>query len=217
MSKFYVYAYLRSKDSITSKLGTPYYIGKGSGNRLHVKHNVPVPLDHNNIIFVKTELTEQQALDLEIELIKKYGRKDLKTGILHNRTDGGEGISNPSLKTREKMSNAKRNESPETRLKRSIAAKNRIRTPTSEETKQKISEANKGKKRTANSKEKMSDRKKGQALSKEHKDKISKALKGISKEPFSNEHKVNISKSRQGKPWSAARRAAQQNKEKRNS
>lgn len=214
MSNFYVYAYLRSKDSITSELGTPYYIGKGSGNRSHVKHHVPMPQDHNNIIFIKTDLTEQQALDLEIELIKKYGRKDLNTGILHNRTNGGEGISNPSLETREKMSRAKRNESPETRLKRSIAAKNRIRTPLSEETKRKISEANKGKKRTAISKEKMAKCKKGQVLSEEHKNKISKALKEISKSPFSKEHKENISKSKQGKPWSAARRAAQQNKEK---
>jgi hypothetical protein len=173
-----------------------------------------MPNNHNNIIFIETGLTEQQALNLEIELIKHYGRKDLNTGILHNRTDGGEGISNPSANTRKKLSIAKRNESPETRLKRSIAAKNRIRTPLSKETKKRISEANKGKKRTESSKEKMSECKKGQILSKEHKNKISKALKGISKEPFSDEHKANISKARQGIPWSAARRAAQQNKEK---
>jgi hypothetical protein len=214
MSKFYVYAYLRSKDSVLGKSGTPYYIGKGSGNRSHVKHHTSMPTDHNNIIFIKTGLSEQQALDLEIELINHYERKDLNTGILHNRTNGGEGISNPSFETREKMSHAKRNESPETRLKRSIAAKNRIRTSLSEETKKRISEANKGRKRTNSSKEKMSNCKKGQVLSEEHKNKISKALKGISKAPFSDEHKVNISKSRQGKPWSTARRAAQQNKEK---
>jgi len=163
MSEFYVYAYLRSKDSLTGKSGTPYYIGKGTGNRAYVKHYAPLPKDTSNITFIKQNLTEQQAHDLEIELIAKYGRKDLGTGILHNRTNGGEGISNPSIATREKLAYAKRNESVETRLKRSIAAKNRVRTPLSEETKKRISEANTGKKRSVAAKEKMSQRKKGKS------------------------------------------------------
>jgi hypothetical protein len=29
MDKFYVYDYIRSKDSKTAKAGTPYFIGKG--------------------------------------------------------------------------------------------------------------------------------------------------------------------------------------------
>lgn len=161
MSEFYVYAYLRNKDSSTGKAGTPYYIGKGTGNRAYVKHYAPLPKDKSNITFIKQNLTEQQAHDLEIDLIAKYGRKDLGTGILHNRTNGGEGISNPSVATREKLAYAKRNESAETRLKRSIAAKNRIRQPCSEETKRKISEANQGKKRTGEAKVKQSLVKKG--------------------------------------------------------
>lgn len=161
MSEFYVYVYLRNKDSSTGKAGTPYYIGKGTGNRAYVKHYAPLPKDKSNITFIKQNLTEQQAHDLEIELIAKYGRKDLGTGILHNRTNGGEGISNPSVATREKLAYAKRNESAETRLKRSIAAKNRVRQPCSEETKRKISEANQGRKRTAEAKAKQSLVKKG--------------------------------------------------------
>lgn len=210
---FYVYAYLRNKDSLTGKQGTPYYIGKGNGNRAYAKHFAPVPTDHSNIKFIKENLTEQQAHDLEIELILKFGRKDLGTGILHNRTNGGEGISNPSVATREKLAYAKRNESKETRLKRSQAAKNRKRTPLSEETKRKISEANLGKKRTTETKEKMSTAKINKPLTKEHKIKISKALTGKPKAPFSDQHKENIGKVHRGKSWSPARRAAQNTKE----
>ena len=217
MSDFYVYAYLRSKDSATGKSGTPYYIGKGTRNRAYVKHHAPLPKDISNITFIKQNLTEQQAHELEIELIAKYGRKDLGTGILHNRTNGGEGISNPSIATREKLSYAKRNESPETRLKRSLAAKNRVRTPLSEETKKKISEANSGKKRTLEARNKQSFAKKGKTLSSNHKEKISKTLKGKPKAPFSDQHKENIGKVHRGKPWTAARRAAYENKENQNS
>jgi hypothetical protein len=217
MQNFYVYAYLRSKDSSTDKSGTPYYIGKGTGNRAYVKHYAPLPKDRSNITFIKQNLTEQQAHNLEIELIAKYGRKDLGTGILHNRTNSGEGISNPSLATREKLAYAKRNESLETKLKRSIAAKNRIRTPLSAETKQKISSANSGKKRSVETKEKMSNIAKGRSLSAKHKEHISKTLIGKPKAPFSNQHRENIGKVHRGKPWSAARRAAYENKGNQNS
>ena len=99
MNDFYTYAYLREN-------GTPYYIGKGRGERAFQKHrkNLPVPSE-NKILFLKTGLTEKEAFNHEIYMIAVFGRKDIGTGILWNFTDGGQGVSgrNWTKEEREKL------------------------------------------------------------------------------------------------------------------
>jgi len=82
---FYVYMYLRED-------GTPYYVGKGIGNRAYQKNRRLKPPPKNRII-IQDRLTEEQAFQQEIEHIAFYGRRDNGTGMLRNLTDGGEGAS----------------------------------------------------------------------------------------------------------------------------
>jgi hypothetical protein len=83
--RFYTYAYLR-------KDGTPYYIGKGRDRRAFDKnHTVFVPPEER-ILFLKKNLLEEEAYQHEIYMIAILGRKDLGTGILHNKTNGGDGV-----------------------------------------------------------------------------------------------------------------------------
>ena len=155
--EYYTYAYLRED-------GTPYYIGKGNGNRAfkRTKKCIKPPKDKSRIILLKQNLTEEEAFKHEIYIIAVFGRKDLGTGILHNRTDGGEGSSGATR-------------SLELRNKISKSLKGRI---VSEETKRKLSEIGKGKVISEETKRKMSQSRKNRVVTEETRKKLSLSHKG---------------------------------------
>jgi len=126
--------------------GTPYYIGKGKGRRIHMLHRCGRPPVERRK-YLKTNLTEEESLRHEVYMISVLGRKDKGTGILQNMTDGGDGISghNHTLETKEKMRNKKigkpgHKQTEETKKR---ISKNHIGITHSEETKKKISETKK--------------------------------------------------------------------------
>jgi hypothetical protein len=109
--RFYTYAFLRRD-------GTPYYIGKGSGNRAFQRgrrKGAKLPKNKSRILFLKKGLTEKEAFRHEVYMIAVFGRKDLGTGILRNLTEGGEGMSGWVVTegTREKMKKAARSKKVE--------------------------------------------------------------------------------------------------------
>ena len=179
--RFYTYAYLRVDR-------TPYYIGKGKGRRLYEKHQkgISVPKDKSRIIYLKQNLTEEEAFKHEKYMIAVFGRKDLGTGILHNKTDGGDGASGYVF-------------SEETKRKQSEAHKGNttwLGKTHSEETKRKMSDTRKGKTHSEETKRKQSEAKKGKTFSEESKRKMSEGHKG---KTFSEETRRKMSETRKGK------------------
>ena len=181
MKNYYTYAYLREDD-------TPYYIGKGTGKRAWDKnHRVNLPTDPSRIQIIKEGLTDEEAKSLEIELIAKYGRKDLGTGILQNQTDGGDGTRLEGEKNG--MYGRTHSEEAKSKIKAARASQKIVM---SEETKQKMRDRQKeaggwfkGRKHSEESKQKNRLSNLGREGSKK--------LVGI---PKSEEHKKKISESR---------------------
>jgi hypothetical protein len=160
---YYIYAYLRED-------GTPYYVGKGRGNRLYdSSRRIKIPEDRKRVVYLRQNLTEDEAYKLETEFILRFGRKDNGTGILRNESNGGK-------------ENHEKIVSQETRDR---ISKSNTGKKLSEETKQKLSVINTGKKLSAETRQKMSARMTGEKhplygkpVSEETRRKISESHKG---------------------------------------
>ena len=132
--KFYSYLWRRSD-------GTPYYAGKGTGQRAYKIHynggRVLYPPNDQSRVLIFPQETETDAFESEKEIIWLFGRKAARTGCLVNLTDGGENPPNARGKRR----------SEATRQKMRVAQKGHRGnwdSKRSEETKAKMSQAQLG-------------------------------------------------------------------------
>ena len=188
---YYVYAIVDPRTNL------PFYIGKGKNSRCFDHLNTRARGENKakdaridqirlagfepEIKFVQQNLSEEQAYDLEIAEINKWGRRCVREdGLLLNLTAGGEGRTNVVV-------------GDQTRAKLSKASKGRVM---SAEHKQKISDALKGKKKPPEHSERMRELHAGKTISAEQRAQISTRHKG---KTVSNETKDKIREANIGK------------------
>lgn len=156
------------------------YLGSGK----HLKRSIKKYGQGNFTRSILEYCNENNVLEKEIYWISK---KNTLSPIGYNLTLGGEGSLGRECtpETREKLRNASTGTiaSEKTREKLRLSHigkkyKNYKSHPISEETKDKISNANKGRKHTPEARSNMNKAKKGVPLSKEHREKLSKSLNG---------------------------------------
>jgi hypothetical protein len=203
---FYTYTYLRAD-------GSPYYVGKGKGNRAFVSRVGHRPPRDSSRIVVQFWSDEATALAYEVYFIDFWGRKNQGTGILRNLTDGGDGISgyahtaehrkkvtetlkklwkNPEYQRKQAMSRRASWERDfdrkENLSKQFSGSRNpffgKIHTP---EVLLLNSEAHKGLKASAETRAKLSVFQKGKSHSAEHNQRVSEALLGLQKSPLTKQ------------------------------
>lgn len=189
--------------------GQPFYIGIGKNlarayqqykrtiywQRIVNKYGYEV-----EILF--DDLTHQEACEKEKEFIKLYGRENIKTGILVNLTDGGEGSIGykATFETKLKIGQLSKGrvKSIETIQKYKDTMKANNLWTTSEEQKQKIRATLIGVKHTQERIENSRKSHLGKKLSEEAKQKLRDYWKGKPKAPFSDEHRRKLSEAKKG-------------------
>ena len=146
--------------------GTPIYVGKGKGRRAwkhwqgrgnkRLLNTLLKRLETHGVRLepeIQYHVSEETAFATEINLIKFYGRADLKTGTLYNLTGGGEGTSGHIATQAQKDAISRANKGrPKTQsqieasIKNGLASKGRKLGPTSQAQKDAVSKAQKGRK-----------------------------------------------------------------------
>lgn len=133
---FYVYVKFRPWNCV------PCYVGKGHGKRAfsheakshnpHLERIIRKAGGELPTVFPREGLTEAEAFETEVALIKAIGRKK-NGGPLVNMTDGGEGVSgfvpSPEQIAKQISCHTGRKRSAETRARMSIAQRGRTYSP----------------------------------------------------------------------------------------
>ncbi len=175
-----------------------FYVGIGKKKRRAYTHHGRNEHWHNvvnktaySVEIIVEGIAYQEALDLEIELIKMIGRDDLGLGPLVNKTDGGEGtLGYRNSKDHLKGKTFKEIYGDE----KAAEIKQKMKGCRKPGFKKGSEHAQFGKK-----KPEVSERLKGKKRTNEIRKKISNALKGKKRKPLSEEHKQKIGIAGKGK------------------
>lgn len=160
----YVYRHIRLDKNEPFYIGIATHIKRAyeKNQRKNIIWKSIVSRTDYDVEILFDDLTREQALEKEIELIALYGRIDKKTGTLANLTDGGEEMNGLWNKGRK----------------------------ASEETKAKLREAAKHKPpRSKESIEKSANGLRGKPKSEEHRRKLSEHFMGKSNGPWTEEQR----------------------------
>jgi hypothetical protein len=187
MNVYYVYEHWRPDTN------TCFYVGKGKNKRawdmknMRNRHHMAIVSKLTSmglsvdVRIIVSNLSDETALSVEKDKIAFYGVENLA-----NMTEGGEGMSNPTDKTRKKISESqkKRFSRPEEREILSAQAKGRI---ISEKTRKKLSAAAKGRKISDDVKLKIKIAAKGRQIPAHVREAQKLAVTGKKRAPFSQE------------------------------